>query len=230
MKWLRPADPVARVERAAWALLGAIAVVLLLLSIASSVNYTSIVVAQESVYVVPSFRVAFTGIDSNGSLGADGSVTVTADLDIVNPSDRFLHATQVTYCGWLEDLPAETGANTSRIASDVVLVQGASSRYFFRMICPLPSMPRNPIPARGNASVVVVYSMDRQTDPASFAALQNISDYAAHVLGSVAAAPWNHWAIIYMSIDGVPPVTSPTAGSYILKIHLIARQVGTYLV
>src|SRR2546430_13601477 len=88
MKWLRPADPVARVERAAWALLGAIAVVLLLLSIASSVNYTSIVVAQESVYVVPSFRVAFTGIDSNGSLGADGSVTVTADLDIVNPSDR----------------------------------------------------------------------------------------------------------------------------------------------
>ena len=91
-------------------------------------------------------------------------------------------------------------------------------------------MPRNPIPARGNASVAVVYSMDRQTDPASFAALQNISDYAAHVLGSVAAAPWNHWAIIYMSIDGVPPVTSPTAGSYILKIHLIARQVGTYLV
>ena len=46
MKWLRPADPVARVERAAWAFLGAIAVVLLLLSIASSANYTSIVVAH----------------------------------------------------------------------------------------------------------------------------------------------------------------------------------------
>src|SRR2546427_12008462 len=101
MKWLRPADPVARVERAAWALLGGIAVVLSLLSIASSVNYASSVVAQESVYVVPSFRVAFTGIDSNGSLGAAGSVAVSADLDIVNPRDRFLHAPEVTYCGWI---------------------------------------------------------------------------------------------------------------------------------
>src|SRR5438093_248780 len=67
MKWLRPADPVARVERAAWALLGAIAVFLLLLSIASSVNYTSTVVAQASVSVLPSFHVAFTGTDSNRS-------------------------------------------------------------------------------------------------------------------------------------------------------------------
>jgi len=91
-------------------------------------------------------------------------------------------------------------------------------------------MPRNPIPARGNASVVVAYSMDRRSDPPSFAALQNITDYATHVLGSATAAPWNHWALVFLSIDGVPPATSPTAGSYILKIHLIARQVGTYLV
>jgi hypothetical protein len=230
MKWFRPADPVARVERTAWALLGGTTIVLLLLSIASSANFTSIIMAQESVYVVPSFRVAFTGINSSGSLGADGSVTVNADFNIVNPSDRSLHATQVTYCGWIEDLPAETGVNTSRIALDVMVGQGASSRYFLRLICPPPSMPRNPIPARGNASVVVAYSMDRQSDPQRFAALQNITDYAAHVLGNVAAAPWNHWALVFLSIDGVPPVTSPTAGSYILKIHIIARQVGTYLV
>src|SRR5256886_15879216 len=121
MKWLRPADPVARVERAAWALLGAIAVFLLLLSIASSVNYTSIVVAQESVYVVPSFRGAFTGIDSNGSLRALGPLTVTPDLHIVKPSDRLLHATQVPYSGWIDDPPAQTGANPSRLASAGVL-------------------------------------------------------------------------------------------------------------
>jgi len=226
-----PADAAARIERSAWVSIGVVSVLLLGLAVASGLSYTSVIVAHATVYLEdPRISVALEGVDPDGILADNGTLTVTLQIPVMNPSDRSLHLRQVVYCGWIEDLPLEKGLNDSRRNSDARLAVNGSVRYFYPVFCPATSSPTDSVPARGNTTISLSYVLRRTDNPSAFAAVRNITEYAAHVLKSAVASPWNHWVQVVLSIDGVPPATSPTAGTYLLKVHLITRVWGILLV
>lgn len=228
MKWPRSRRSPRWIEKAVWVVALSVTVTILGLSVASALTYSSIAVAQHYVYVDVQSHVTFSVSKSDGTPAANSTVAVHVALVAVNPSDRSVTLEQVSYCGWIEDLPAEAGLNTTRASVDAHLSTPNGTNLYFPVAC-LPTRPVSvAVGAHGNATFPMEYAFNATT-PSVFAALRNITSYGVRVLGSADAVPWDHWAQALFVIDGVPPATSPTAGTYILKIHLIFREVGIYL-
>lgn len=202
---------------------------LALLSAASAIGYTSVVVAQATVSVVPRYELTWSSVDSRGVLYPDGAVTVTLTLTVDNPSSRTLRFGLVAYSGWIEDGPAEAGLNESRRLADDILSSGAGTRYFYHALSDSKEIEPVIVPAQGNSSVALIYSLNRAYNPVGFEAVRNITAYAAATRGSGSAMPWNHWVRVQLTIDGVPVASSPTAGSHLLVIGTIDREEGVNL-
>ncbi len=220
------ADLAGRSDRPVWLVLAIIAVILVVLSVTSAANYTSVVLAKSTVYVVPRYTVTWSGTNPDGSLTDIGSVNVSLSLTVENPSPRTLRIRLVGYSGWVEDGPAQAGLNLTRRATDDRLIDADGTHFFFRVFGDSTEVSTGPIASRGNATFVFVYSLVRTANPPRFDALRNITEYAASTGTPIV---WNHWVRVQMPIEGVPPATSPTAAQSLLTIDYVEREVGENL-
>jgi len=217
------------VERAGRILLLAFAVALAGMSIASSVSYSSVVVAQATVSVTPLYQVTWSSVDAEGVLRSDGAVAVIATLTVDNPSSRILRFRLVAYGGWIEDGPAEAGLNESRRVADGIIAGATGTRYFYLAISDSKEIQPFEVPALGNRSISLTYVLNRTGNPVGFDAVRNITAYAAATRGDGSAMPWNHWVRVQLTIDGVPVASSPSAGSHLQVLGTIDREEGINL-
>lgn len=228
----RPWDPSpfeGRPDWPAWLVLAGVGVILLGLAASSAANYTSIVVAQSSVTIAPTATPVFDGTYPNGSLGPDGSLTVTLNLRVNNPSAKTLHLRLVAFSEWIEDGPAEAGLNETRRLSDDLLIDVSGPRYFYRVFGESAEVSEEPVPAMGNATYTLTYVLSRTLNSARFAGLRNITDYWISTEGTIAAERWISWVRVQLVIDGVPVASSPTAAPYLRTIGRIEREEGLNL-
>src|SRR5437016_14104059 len=110
----RPRSTAKVVRRALWVAVGVAVILLVVFASLSAANFTSIVQAKTSVYIVPRFTVTFAGIGSDGRVGPDGSVTVRVTAGVENPSSRGLHAYLVAFSGWIRAGPPDPGLHEPR--------------------------------------------------------------------------------------------------------------------
>ncbi len=226
-----PAFPSARKLRiGSWLALAAAAAIILGFAVASAANYSSIVVARATVYVVPQYDVRYTGLGANGKLGLGGSVSVAVTARVENPSSRALHISTVGFSAWTRDGPVEAGLNESRRSTDDILIGPNGTVWFFRVFGESAEITGEPIPPQGNRTFTFTYTMTATTDAARFAGVRNITDYAVDRGGSPNSVPWNHYLYLVLTIDGVPEATSPTAPTYLRNLRRIEREMGVNLV
>lgn len=224
-----PGERAGRVRRAVRFLILANAIGLLTLSVLSAANYSSVVVAHATVYVVPRYQVEFSEMEPDGTLNANSTVTARLVLSVVNPSTRTLEFRLVAYRGWIEDLPVEAGLSVTRAPPDDALVDANGSRLFYPAFLESQEVEGDPIPPSGIGTLELTYVLTRATNPWAFEALQNITDYARATRGSATDVPWNHWVRVQIDIDGVPDATSPTASAHVRTLRRIDREEGINL-
>ncbi len=224
-----PAAPNRRSDRPVWFVVLGFSAVLLVLIVASALNYSSIVVAQATLSIVPGYRTSFDGTEVGGALSPNGTVSVRVNLQVENPSPRVLHLRLFAYSGWIEDGPAAAGLNESRRFSDDRLVGSNGTRYFFRVFGKGMDVDAAPVPMVRNATYVFLFNMSRSGDPSRFDTVRNITEYARDKGGDPARIPWNHWVRVQLTIDGVPVASSPAAALYLLTIGRIEREEGINL-
>src|SRR5438132_10902619 len=93
----RPRSTAKVVRRALWVAVGVAVILLVVFASLSAANFTSIVQAKASVYIVPRFAVTFAGLGPDGRVGADGCVTVRVTAGGEDPSSRGLHGYWVRF-------------------------------------------------------------------------------------------------------------------------------------
>ena len=218
-----------RPDRPIWFVVAAMTVVLAALGIGSAWTYSSVVVAQRTVTITPVTTRIFSGTETNGSLRPDGSLTLTLDVRVQNPSSRTLHLQLIAFSAWVEDGPAEAGLNSTRRIADDLLLDANGSRYFYRIFGESTEVSVDPVPATGEVSYEFPFALSASLDPSRFGALRNITDYYASTTGSPASATWISWVRMDFLIDGVPAATSPTAAAYLREIGRIEREEGLNL-
>lgn len=222
----RPRSRAAMVRQGLWIVVCVVAATLVVLASLSAVNFTSIVVAKASVYVVPKFTVAYEGLDSNGRLTIGGSVTVHVPVAVENPSQRSLHLYLVTYSGWIRDGPAEAGLNESRKLGDDFITGPAGVMWFFRIFGQSTEITPFAVPARDNRTITFDFVINATSDSARFEAIRNITDYAVAGGATVDSVSWNQYLYLVLTIDGVTEATSPSAPAYLRDIRRIEREIG----
>jgi hypothetical protein len=222
----RPRSTAAVVRKALWITVGVTVILLVVFGSLSAANFTSIVQAKASAYIVPQFTVTFAGLGSDGRLTPDGSVTVRLAAGVENPSSRTLHIYLVAYSGWLRDGPAEAGLNETRRIGDDLMIGTEGQRWFFRVFGQSAELTLDPIPARGNRTFTFDFTISAATDAARFAAVRNITDFAVAQGGEATSVSWNQFLYIVLTIDGVPEATSPSAPAYLRDIRRIEREIG----
>lgn len=228
----RPADPGPRrgnVRRAVRWLAVANGVVLVILSVLSAANYTSVVVAHATVYVAPRYSLDLANTDSGGTLNENSTVTMRLDLMVVNPSGRTLRIHLIAYGGWIEDLPAEVGLPVARNPPDDTLEDANGTRFFYPVFLNSTEVEGDPIPPLANGTLRLAFVLSRSENPWAFDAVKNITDYAAAFRDSPTNVSWNHWVRVQIDIDGIPEATSPTASAYVRTLRRIERGEGVNL-
>jgi len=218
-----------RSDRVLWIVVGVVAAVLVGLSVASALNYSSIVFAQSTVSIAPQTTLSFQGTDSNGSLRPNGSLSIALRVRVDNPSARTLHLRLLAFSEWIEDGPAEAGLNQTRLATDARMDSPSGPRYFFRLFGESKEVTESAVPLLGNATYAYTFSLSASVDAARFTALRNITDYWLSTSGGISAVRWNFWVRLALVIDGVVPASSPTAAPYLRTISSIDRQEGLNL-
>lgn len=222
----RPGSTAAAVRKALWIVLCVAAALFVVFAGLSAANFTSIVVAKASVYVVPQFTLTFAGLGTDGRLAPDGSVTVRVTAVVENPSDRSLHLYLVAYSGWMRDGPAEAGLNESRRIGDDLLIGTQGEMRFFRVFGQSAEVTLDAVPAHGNRTFTFDFTSSAALDPARFTAIRNITDFAVARGATAASVPWNQYLYLVLTIDGVPAATSPSAPAYLRDIRRIEREIG----
>ncbi len=218
-----------RSDRILWIIVGVVTVILVGLSVASAVNYSSVVFAQSTVSIAPQTTLSFQGTDPNGSLRPNGSLSIALRVRVDNPSTRTLHLRLLAFSEWIEDGPAETGLNQTRLATDARMDSPNGPRYFYRLFGESREVTESAVPPRGNATYAYTFSLSASVDATRFTALRNITDYWLSTSGSIIPARWNFWVRLALVIDGVLPASSPTAAPYLRTIGSIDRQEGLNL-
>ena len=212
-----------------WLVLAGTSAFLIGATVASSLNYTSIVVSQASVTIGPTTTPNLIGTYPNGSLRSDGSLSLNLALRVNNPSERMLRLHLVAFSGWIEDGPAESGLNETRRLSDDRYIDVSGTRYFLQVIGESKEISVAPIPPLGDVTYPFSYNVSGATNPTTFAAIRNITDFWASTRGEVPAGAWVSWVRVQLDISDVPPATSPFAAPYLRTIGRIEREVGINL-
>ncbi len=109
-----------------------------------------------------------------------------------------------------------------------VLTNRSGTRYFFNALLGSSDVTPVPIQPAATATLTVSYVLSRTSDAARFRAVQNITEYAAHVRGNGAAAPWVHWVEVLIVIRDLP-TPSPSANPFLSSVTRIVRQDGDSL-
>ena len=221
--------PQGKSDRPVWLFAAGVAFVLLALAIGSALSYTSIVVAQATVSISPSTSLTLQGTNSDGTLTPDGSLTASLSLRVDNPSSRVLRLQLLAFSGWIEDGPATVGLNESRRLLDDRLLDGNSTRYFYRVFGESREVAGAIVGAANVAVFRFTYTLTHALNPNRFEVARNITDYWASASGNATAGPWIHWLRVHLVIEGVPVASSPTAAPHLMTIGTIGRMDGTNL-
>ena len=211
MRWrARATRYLARFDRFPWLLIAVTTAVLLLAVAASVVAYLSVAQALTTPSLAASFEPRYVGTASNGSLLDNGTVVLTVRWTVTNPSPRALTFDAVSYKAWIEDLPAEAGL--SNLGRTDILVTNASGAHLLYLAY-FDSVGVSPasVPAGGQATQALEFSLSKSNRPAFFAAVRNITEYAGSVRGNSSGIPWFGWTEITLRIDGVPEPPSSSA-------------------
>lgn len=225
MKWLdRLASKWKLPEQRVWLVIAALALALLLLAAAASLAYSSVIVAHAGVSLRSSHVVAFRGTTTSGVLLDTGEVGFTLRLTAVNPSSHVLSFGTVAYKAWIEDLPAEAGAaNTTR---DNTFVNETGTHRIFLAFLGSREVDSPRIPAYGNATLTLNFALNRSADPARFAVVRNITEYAANVQRiNGTDVPWVRWDLVSLSILDLPTPDS-AVDVYLAEIGRIVFEEG----
>ena len=205
-----------------------LAIVLVVLIAASCLEYVSVAQAHAlpGVEIVP--QVAFQGVDATGNLTANGSVSLTVALKVVNPSSRALFFEQAVVKAWILDEPAQAGLpNLGR--ADPVLVNSTGTWRFFPAVFGSTALDYQRVPAGGNGSVSVTLNLSRATDSAAFQVVRNITAFARGRGMALSAIPWNWHALVSLLIDNVPAPSSASSADYLFAITRDVLQQGVDL-
>ena len=216
-------------RRTLWAVLTAALLLVAGLTVASAAEYSSVVVAKATVYVLARYSVEYAGLEPDGTLSAASSITVVANVTVENPSSRTIRLRLIAYTSWIEDGPAQAGLNESRRLSDDRLLGPAGERFFYRVFVEDSEIIPQPVPAGGNRSFRFTFALSRATDPTRFQVVDNITAYLVSSGDPAASASWNHYLLVQLTIDGVPPAESPGAATYLRELNRIDREVGVNL-
>lgn len=203
----------------------AVTLLILVLIVASSLEYVSVGQAHALPTLKTSLQIGFQGLDSGGNLTENGSVVLTMAIAVTNPSPRSLFFEQLVYKAWIEDGPMEAGI-ANLVRTDEVLTTTSGVRYFFlclygpHMLDPQPVLPRS----NGTASVSVTLS--KVTGGDRFEAVRNITAFArAHGI-PLSGIPWNLHTLVSLTIDGVPAPASSSAAGYLRDSTRVILQEG----
>ncbi len=204
MTWRsRAARLFAGLDRFPWLLIIVATVVLMVAAAASVAAYLSVAEALTTPSLAASFEPSYVGTTPSGALLDNGTVLLSLRLTVTNPSPRILRFDAVSYKAWIEDLPAE--ANLPNLGRTYVVVTNASGTHFlYRAFFDSLGVSPSPVPAGGKATQTLTFSLSKSNRPAVFAAVQNITVYAASVRGSSSGILWVGWTEITLRIDGVP--------------------------
>ena len=225
MSWLaRAAARWKYPEQRVWFAVAVWAAVLVVLIVASAAGYSAIVYARTVVTLSAEHSVTWSGTTAAGVLLASGTVTDWIVLTVSNPSDRAFALTSVAYRSWIEDLPAEAGL-VSR--ADSILMNATGTHRFYSAFLGSFGVTDVVVPAHASRSVTYSFNLTA-ADGEPFLAVQNITEYASHVLGNGTAVPWVHWIEIALVLQGVP-TPSPSAGEYLPGVVRIVLQEGLNL-
>jgi len=214
-------------EQRIWFVVVGWAAVLTALAVVASVGYSSLILAHASVGITSSRTVAFTGMPAGGGLSDSGSVNLTLTLAVRNPSPRSLAYASLAYKAWIEDLPMEAGLpNLGR--TDNVLTNATGTHHFFIALLGSTDVTPTPIPPAGTGTLSLSFVLTRANDMARFRAVQNITEFAAHVRGNGAAAPWVHWIEVVVAVRDLP-TPSPSANPFLTALIRIVLEEGDNL-
>jgi hypothetical protein len=211
-------------EKRVWFVVAGWAAVLTALVVIASVSYSTLILAHAAVGLTSSRTVGFTGMPAGGGLSDTGSVNLTLTLAVRNPSPRPLAFASLAYKAWIEDLPMEAGLpNLGR--TDNVLTNGTGTYFFFMALLGSSSVTPTPIPPTGSGTLTLSFVLSRTSDAARFRAVQNITEFAAHVRGNGAASSWVHWVEVVVAIRDLP-TPSPSASPFLGSLTRIILREG----
>ena len=214
-------------EQRVWFLVAGWAAVLMVFVVVSSATYSSVLLTHTSVELTPSRTVSFTGTTSMGALLASGSVNLTIRLTVTNPSARSLSFSSIAYKAWIEDLPREAGLpNLTR--TDQVVFNGTGPQYYFKAFLGSVDVPPVPVPPGGIGTATLSFVLTQSSDAARFAAVQNITQYAAQVRGNGTVMPWIHWVQLAVDVRDLP-VPAPDANPFLSALIRIVLEDGPNL-
>ena len=214
-------------EQRAWLVVGAWAIVVLVIIVAASTSFTEVIFARASARLVPDESVSFRGVDAAGVLLPNGTATLELSLTVTNPSRRTLALASITYESWIEDLPAEAGIpNLGR--TDAPHTNATGTYLFFAAFLGSFELPSPvPIPAQGTGTARFSFNLT-SIDAPRFNAVQNISLFASHAGRRVEQVPWVHWVQVVLSFPDMP-APSATSGGYVVDLARIILEGGLKL-
>ncbi len=214
-----------RLEAVPQVLLVVVVIVLAFLIVASSAEYVSVAQAHALASLSTSPAFAFQGLDASGNLTANGSVAYTLTITVSNPSSRVLRFQQLIYRAWIEDGPMEAGLQgLSR--SDQVLTNATGTHYFFLAFIGPTGLDPQPVPAGGQASLVLTFTLTRSSSLGDFDAVRNITAYARAHGVALSAIPWNVYTWVSLTIDGVPLPAATSSADYLRESAEVLLQTG----
>jgi hypothetical protein len=214
-------------EQRVWFVVVGWTAVLMAIVVIASVSYSNVILAHAAVGFTSARGIAFTGMPAGSGLSDGGSVNLTLKLEVRNPSPRSLAVVSFTYKAWIEDLPMEAGLpNLGR--TDNTLTNGTGTHRFFKALFDSSDVTPVPIPPMGNGTVRLSFVLNLASDVTRFRAVQNITEFAAHVRGNGASVSWVHWIEVVVMIRDLP-APSPSANPFLGNLIRIVLEEGDNL-
>jgi hypothetical protein len=201
-----------RLRQAAWAVLSAIFVVSLVLSVFATSSYTEIAKASILSYVATDDSAAF----EFGDNGTMESVNMTISFTIVNPSREELRVWILTYKGWLRDCAMEDGTDTSRWRVDGrVESDGTVMRYYPVFVAAYSfDAPQVIVPPKSNMTVTRHIEVNKENYPDILANIADIRNYS----DSLGKDPeWLHYTTAILFIESVPSFSGPNHDANLIR-------------
>lgn len=217
-----------RAEALPQVLLVVVVIALAFLIVASAAEYVSVAQAHALPSLVVAASFDFHGLDATGNLSTNGSVVYTLTATVSNPSPRVLRFNQLIYRAWIEDAPMEAGL-PGVVRSDETLVNATGTHDFFPAFVGPVGLNPEPVPAGGNATMTLVFTLTKESGIAEFEAVQNITAYARARGHSLSGIPWNVYTWVSLDIDGVPLPASTSSADYLRDNARVTLQEGTDL-
>lgn len=217
-----------RLEALPQALLVVVVIVLSILIVASAEEYVSLAQAHALPSLAASAVFDFRGLDASGNLSENGSVDFALTVTVMNPSPRVLRFEQLIYSAWIEDGPMEAGLPGLSRSDETLANATGVHQFFLAFIGPVGLNPQ-PVPAGGNGTLALSFTLTKASGLADFEAVRNITAYARAHGVAPSAIPWNVYTWVSLTIDGVPMPSSSSSADYLRDNARVILQNGNDL-